>query len=83
MGCTLGRVPHILAALLGLSGVMQAGAAVFELVRWAGVAYLALMAISMIREGGALQLDTGDRAPTVGSMGMAPSYGGPSCSTRS
>jgi hypothetical protein len=37
IGCTLGIVPHMLAAMLGLSGIMQAGSAVFEAVRWAGV----------------------------------------------
>lgn len=66
VGCTLGIVPHLLAALVGLSGVLQAGAAAFEVVRWAGVAYLLFMGISMIREGGGLQLDAGD---TAGSMG--------------
>lgn len=55
-GCTLGIVPHMLAALLGLSGVMQAGAAAFEIVRWIGVAYLVFMGISMIRSGGGLPL---------------------------
>lgn len=35
---------------------MQAGAVAFEVVRWIGVAYLAFMGISMIREGG-LRLD--------------------------
>lgn len=39
IGCTLGIVPHILAAMLGLSAIMQAGSVVFEVVRWAGVAY--------------------------------------------
>jgi threonine/homoserine/homoserine lactone efflux protein len=37
IGCTLSIVPHMLAAMLGLSGIMQAGSAVFEAVRWAGV----------------------------------------------
>jgi threonine/homoserine/homoserine lactone efflux protein len=57
VGCTLGIVPHMLAAMLGLSGIMQAGSAVFEVVRWAGVAYLVFMGISMIREAGELPLD--------------------------
>jgi threonine/homoserine/homoserine lactone efflux protein len=66
VGCTLGIVPHMLAAMLGLSGIMQAGSAVFEAVRWAGVAYLVYMGISMIRDAGASPPDEGD-AP-VGSM---------------
>lgn len=60
-GCTLGIVPHMFAAMLGLSGVMQAGAAVFEVVRWIGVAYLVFMGISMVRSGAVLQL--GDDQP--------------------
>jgi len=50
VGCTLGIIPHMLAAMLGLSGIMQAGSVVFEVVRWAGVAYLVFMGVSMIRE---------------------------------
>lgn len=58
LACTLGIVPHLLAAVLGLSGVMQAGAVAFETVRWVGVAYLVFMGVSMIRDSGAaLQLD--------------------------
>ncbi len=61
-GCTLGIVPHMLAAMLGLSAVMQAGSMAFEVVRWAGVAYLIYMGASMIREAGTLPLD-GEDAP--------------------
>lgn len=43
--------------MLGLSVVMQSGAIAFEVVRWAGVAHLLFMGISMIRDGGQLQLD--------------------------
>ena len=57
LGCTLGIVPHMLAAMLGLSGIMQAGSVVFEVVRYAGVAYLVFMGVSMIRAAGALPLD--------------------------
>jgi threonine/homoserine/homoserine lactone efflux protein len=60
VGCTLGIVPHMLAAMLGLSGIMQAGSVVFEAVRWAGVAYLVFMGFSMIREAGTLPLDDQD-----------------------
>jgi threonine/homoserine/homoserine lactone efflux protein len=63
VGCTLGIVPHMLAAMLGLSGIMQAGSVVFEAVRWAGVAYLIFMGISMIRDAGELSLDDVNAGP--------------------
>jgi threonine/homoserine/homoserine lactone efflux protein len=69
IGCTLGIVPHVLAAMLGLSGIMQAGAVAFEAVRWVGVAYLIFMGASMLRGGGALRLDPEVRAP-IDPMGM-------------
>jgi threonine/homoserine/homoserine lactone efflux protein len=68
IGCTLGIVPHMLAALLGLSGVLQAGAVAFETVRWVGVAYLVFMGVSMIRDRSALQPD--DHSAPVESMGL-------------
>src|SRR5918992_5326994 len=64
VGCTLGIIPHMLAAMLGLSGIMQAGSAAFEVVRWVGVAYLIYMGVAMIREGGALHLDRDQSAAT-------------------
>jgi threonine/homoserine/homoserine lactone efflux protein len=71
IGCTLGIVPHMLAAMLGLSAIMQAGSVVFEAVRWAGVAYLIFMGVSMIREGGALRLDDqDDQHGSIRSMGL-------------
>ncbi len=60
VGCTLGIVPHMVAAMLGLSGIMQAGSVVFEAVRWVGVVYLVFMGFSMIREAGTLPLDEQD-----------------------
>jgi len=63
VGCTLGIVPHMLAAMVGLSGIMQAGSVVFEAVRWAGVAYLIFMGISMIRDAGKLSLDDVNAGP--------------------
>ena len=61
VGCTLGIVPHMLAAMLGLSGIMQAGAVAFEIVRWAGVAYLVYMGVSMILDSGTLSLENDDQ----------------------
>lgn len=52
LGCTIGILPHLLAAVLGLSGLMQASARAYEVVRWAGVAYLAYLGVGMLRSGG-------------------------------
>jgi threonine/homoserine/homoserine lactone efflux protein len=64
VGCTLGILPHMAAAMLGLSGIMQTGATVFEAVRWAGVAYLVFIGLSMVRGGGAMSI-TGDSGATA------------------
>ncbi len=64
VGCTFGVVPHIVAAMFGLSGVMQTGAVAFETVRWAGVAYLLYMGVSTIQGGGTLQLESRRGAST-------------------
>lgn len=68
IGCTLGIVPHMLAVMLGLSGIMQAGSVVFEVVRYAGVAYLVFMGASMIRNAGALPLD--EQNASIDRMGL-------------
>jgi threonine/homoserine/homoserine lactone efflux protein len=49
IGCTLGIVPHLLAAVLGLSGFMHAGALAFRILKYVGVAYLLFLAVSMAR----------------------------------
>lgn len=70
-GCTLGIVPHLGAAVVGVSGLMHAGATLFEIVRWIGVAYLVVMGLSMMRGGGALRV-----APDRTVDGAAASGGG-------
>lgn len=46
IGCTLGIVPHLAASLLGLAAVMHLSALVFQLLKYAGVAYLFFLAWS-------------------------------------
>lgn len=50
LGCTLGIVPHMAAAALGLSAVMHAGALAFQMLRFAGVAYLLYLAVMTWRD---------------------------------
>lgn len=58
-GCTLGIVPHMLAAITGLAALLHTSAVAFEAVKYAGVAYLLYMAWMTLRERGALQVETG------------------------
>jgi threonine/homoserine/homoserine lactone efflux protein len=63
LGCTLGIVPHLLAAMLGLAAILHASALAFEIFKYAGVAYLLYMAWQAWREDGALKIEPG-RAET-------------------
>ncbi len=53
-GCTLGIVPALLAATLGLAAVLHTSALLFHAVKFAGVAYLLWMAWGALRQTGAV-----------------------------
>jgi threonine/homoserine/homoserine lactone efflux protein len=50
LGCTLGIVPHLLATVLGLAAIMHTSALAFELLKYAGVAYLLYLAVITWRD---------------------------------
>ncbi|SFS20400.1 LysE family translocator [Yoonia litorea] len=56
LGCTFGIVPHLLAAILGLAAVLHTSAVLFNIVKFAGVAYLLYLAWQALRSGGALAI---------------------------
>jgi threonine/homoserine/homoserine lactone efflux protein len=57
-GCTLGIVPHMLAAVMGLAALMHTSALAFQIFKYLGVAYLLYMAWSTLNEQGALKVET-------------------------
>lgn len=63
--CTLGIVPHLVAALTGLAALLHASAVAFEIVKYAGVAYLLYMAWQSLREHGALKVEANPDARSV------------------
>lgn len=65
LGCTFGIVPHLAAAVLGLAAVLHTSALLFQIVKFAGVAYLLYLAWQALAEGGALKID-GTRPPEAG-----------------
>jgi threonine/homoserine/homoserine lactone efflux protein len=56
-GCTLGIVPHLAAAILGLAALLHTSALAFQIFKYLGVAYLLYMAWSTLREQGALKVE--------------------------
>ena len=57
VGCTLGTLPHVLAAITGLAALLHTSAVAFQVVKYAGVAYLLYMAWNTIRDTGALAVE--------------------------
>ena len=57
-GCTLGIVPHIAAAVLGLAAVLHTSAVAFQTLKVLGVAYLIYMAWMTLKEHGTLKVET-------------------------
>jgi len=53
-GCTLGIVPHMLAAVLGLAALLHTSALAFQILKYLGVAYLLYMAWVTLRDHGTL-----------------------------
>ena len=56
-GCTLGIVPHMAAAIMGLAALLHTSALAFQTLKYLGVAYLLYMAWSALREHGALRIE--------------------------
>jgi threonine/homoserine/homoserine lactone efflux protein len=56
-GCTLGILPHMAAAILGLAALLHTSAVAFQTLKYLGVAYLLYMAWNALREKGALKVE--------------------------
>jgi threonine/homoserine/homoserine lactone efflux protein len=57
-GCTLGIVPHMAAAILGLAALLHTSAVAFQTFKYLGVLYLLYMAWDTLREEGALRVES-------------------------
>ena len=62
VGCTLGILPHMAAAITGVAALLHTSAVAFSTLKYLGVAYLLYMAWRTLRDKGALAVD--DNAPT-------------------
>lgn len=57
-GCTLGVLPHMVAAITGLAALLNASAIAFQTIKWLGVAYLLFLAWQTIRDKSPIDTDT-------------------------
>jgi threonine/homoserine/homoserine lactone efflux protein len=67
-GCTLGVVPHMLAAVTGLAALLQANPLAFGFVKYIGVAYLLFMGWQTLRNSGPLSLTQSSMQPSQGAL---------------
>ena len=56
-GCTLGIIPHMAAAILGLAALLHASALAFQTLKYLGVVYLLYMAWNTLREQDGLTVE--------------------------
>ena len=57
IGCTAGILPHLLATVLGLAAVLHTSALAFQMLKYAGVAYLFYIAWATWRDKSAFAVD--------------------------
>jgi len=69
-GCTLGIVPHMTAAILGVAALLHASALAFHTVKIAGVAYLLYLAWTTLRSGGVLAVEAAEDARPLARVAM-------------
>ncbi|MCC6498428.1 MAG: LysE family translocator [Propionibacteriaceae bacterium] len=68
VGCTLGVLPHLLAAITGLAALLHASALAFQTLKYAGVAYLVFLAWQTWRDRTPLVADDSAETRTARSI---------------
>lgn len=63
--CTLGILPHMIAAVTGLAAIMHASALAFSVVKWLGVIYLLYLAWKTFRDKSMLGADDARQSPEL------------------
>lgn len=64
-GCTLGVMPAMLAAMVGLAAVLHTSALAFAALKWLGVGYLIYMAWQQLAEQSALSVEVRKDRPVA------------------
>jgi threonine/homoserine/homoserine lactone efflux protein len=59
-GCTLGIIPALLASVVGLAAILHTSAVLFQVLKYAGAAYLLYLAWMTLRETGAATTESAE-----------------------
>ena len=70
VGCTFGIVPAMFAAILGLAALLHTSAVAFQLVKFAGVAFLLYMAWQTLREAGTMSINQKVKSRALGKIAL-------------
>ncbi|WP_151526850.1 LysE family translocator [Serinicoccus kebangsaanensis] len=65
LGCMLGVIPHMVAAITGLAAVLHTSAVAFQTIKWLGVLYLLLLAWQTLRDSSTVDVDESAPRATV------------------
>src|SRR5262249_16472098 len=68
LGCTAGIVPHLVATVLGLAALMHTSALAFQLLKYAGVAYLLYLAYATWKDKAAFRIEAAASRASAGSL---------------
>lgn len=68
LGCTLGTLPHIAAAISGLAVLLHTNLTIFIIIKWLGIAYLFYMAWKMVSDHTLLELNEKTRDKSAQQM---------------
>lgn len=63
VGCTIATVFHVIVAMAGLAAVLHSSAVLFQIIKFAGVAYLLWMAWAVLKDRGGLSVRPAEPAP--------------------
>lgn len=61
-GCTIATVVHMVVAMAGLAAVLHTSAVLFQIIKFAGVAYLLWMAWAVLKDHGGLSVHPAEPA---------------------
>lgn len=59
VGCTIATVFHMVVAMAGLAAILHTSAVLFQMIKFAGVAYLLWMAWAVLKDRGGLSVKPG------------------------